>query len=155
MHLTTCLVFYSVMIFLVKLLRSKVYFHSPSVLGQVLFCTLELIVKTKRRKLILHMNLFKAFIFQHSLNLKLFFLKSKAQVIKLICYVTENINMRLRFKVRGGDKALEQHLKNCSKNASYISKTSQNDLICCCRQFITEFIVRKIKENLLFFNISR
>ena len=58
--------------------------------------SLNLIVKAKTRKLILHMNLFKAFIFQHGLNLKLFFLKSKAQIIKLICYVTENINMRLR-----------------------------------------------------------
>ena len=34
------------------------------------------------------MNLFKAFSFQHDLNLKLFFLKSKAQVMELICYVT-------------------------------------------------------------------
>ena len=30
------------------------------------------------------MNLYKAFIFQHGLNLKLFFLKSKAQVMKLM-----------------------------------------------------------------------
>ena len=61
----------------------------------------------------------------------------------------------LQFRVRGGDKVLEQHLKNCSKNASYISKTSQNDLISCCGQFITELVVRKIKENQFFFNISR
>ena len=45
---------------------------------------------------------------------------------------------------------LEQHLKNCSRNASYISKTSQNDLISCCGQFITELVVRKIKENQFF-----
>ena len=45
---------------------------------------------------------------------------------------------------------LEQHLKNCSKNASYISKNSQNDLISCCGQFITELVVRKIKENQFF-----
>ena len=45
---------------------------------------------------------------------------------------------------------LEQHLKTCSKNASYISKTSQNDLISCCGQFITELVVRKIKENQFF-----
>ena len=31
------------MIFLLKLLRLKIYFHSPSGLGQVLFITLELI----------------------------------------------------------------------------------------------------------------
>ena len=45
---------------------------------------------------------------------------------------------------------LEKHLKNCSKYASYISKASQNDLISCCGQFITELVVRKIKENQLF-----
>ena len=45
---------------------------------------------------------------------------------------------------------LGQHLKTCSKNASYISKTSQNDLISCCGQFITELVVRKIKENQFF-----
>ena len=45
---------------------------------------------------------------------------------------------------------LEQHLKNCSRNASYISKTSQNDLISFCGQFITELVVRKIKENQFF-----
>ena len=56
----------------------------------------------------------------------------------------------LQFRVRGGDKVLEQHLKNCSKNAGYISKTSQNDLISCCEQFITELVVRKIKENQFF-----
>ena len=30
----------------------------------------------------------------------------------------------LQFRVSGGDKVLEQHLKTCGKNASYISKTS-------------------------------
>ena len=96
MYLTACLVFCLVMISVLKLLRLKTYFHSPSELSQALFLTLKLIVKAKRRKLILHMNLFKAFIFQHGLNLKLFFLKSKAQVMKLICYVIENIIMRLK-----------------------------------------------------------
>ena len=56
----------------------------------------------------------------------------------------------LQFRVRGGDKGSEQHLKTCSKNADYISKTSQNNLISCFGQFITELIVRKIKENQFF-----
>ena len=53
----------------------------------------------------------------------------------------------LQVRVRGGDKELEPHLENCSKNASYVSKTSQNDLISCFGQFITKFVARKIKEN--------
>ena len=96
MHLAACLVFCLVMISLLKLLELKIYFHNPSKLGQVLLLTLRLIVKAKRRKLILHMNLFKAFVFQHGLIFKLFFLKSKDQAMKLICYVIENINMRLK-----------------------------------------------------------
>ena len=56
----------------------------------------------------------------------------------------------LHFRIRGGDKVLEQHLKNCRKNASYISKPSQNDLTSCCGKFIIELVVRKIKENQLF-----
>ena len=35
----------------------------------------------------------------------------------------------LQFRVRGGDKVLEQCLKACRKKASYISKTLKNDLI--------------------------
>ena len=96
MHLTVCLVFCLVMIFLLKLLRLEIYFHDPSGLGRVPFLILELIVKAKRRTLYFHMSLLKAFIFQHGQNLKLIFLKSKAQVIKLICYVIEKINMKLK-----------------------------------------------------------
>ena len=50
MHLTACLVFCLVMIFLPKLLGLKIYFHRPSGLVQVLFLTLELIVKAKKKK---------------------------------------------------------------------------------------------------------
>ena len=96
MHLIACIVFCLVMIFLLRLLRLKIYFHSPSGIDQVLFLTLNLNVKAKRRKLILYMNLFKAFSFQHGLTLALFFRKLKAQFRKLICYVTENVNMKLK-----------------------------------------------------------
>ena len=81
-HLTASLVFCFVMIFLLKLLGLKIYFRSLSEIGKVLFLTLRLIVKAKRRKLILHMNLFKVYIFQHGLKSKLFFLISKAKVMK-------------------------------------------------------------------------
>ena len=88
MHLTACrLVFCLVMIFLLKLLGLKINFHSRLGLGQVLFLTLELIVKLKRKKLILCMNLFKAVIFQHGLNLKLFFsqIKGSSHENNLLC----------------------------------------------------------------------
>ena len=50
MHLTGCLKFCLVMVFLLKFLGLKIYFHSSSGLGQLLFLTLELIVKTKKTK---------------------------------------------------------------------------------------------------------
>ena len=87
-HLTASLVLFLVMIFLLKLFELKIFFHSPSDLDQVLFSTLEFIVRTKRKKLILHMNLFKAFIFQHDLNLNVIFfsqIKEASHDINLLC----------------------------------------------------------------------
>ncbi|CAB3986847.1 Hypothetical predicted protein [Paramuricea clavata] len=52
----------------------------------------------------------------------------------------------LNFRVRAGDKILEDHLKTCGKNRSYISKTSQNKIINCCGQVISEKIINDIKE---------
>ena len=54
------------------------------------------------------------------------------------------------YRVNGGDAGLENHLKTCSKNASYISKTSQNELIYCCGNFIKDALVEDIKESKFF-----
>jgi len=35
----------------------------------------------------------------------------------------------LNFHIRAGDLALEQHLSKASRNATYISKTMQNEII--------------------------
>ena len=87
MHLTARLVFCLVIIFLLKLLGLKGNFYSPSGLNQVLFLTLELIVKERRRQMILHGKLFKVFIFQHGLNLKLYFcqITGSSHEINLLC----------------------------------------------------------------------
>ena len=44
---------------------------------------------------------------------------------------TGNFLELLNFRVRGGDNFLKEHLFKCSKNATYISKTTQNELINC------------------------
>ena len=49
---------------------------------------------------------------------------------------------------------MEQHLKSCSKNASYVSKTSQNDFTSFCGQFITDLVIKKIKENQFFLTLA-
>lgn len=56
----------------------------------------------------------------------------------------------LNMRVRAGDVGLEEHLKSCPKNASYISKTTQNEIIKCCGQVITEKIVGEVKQNRFF-----
>ena len=56
----------------------------------------------------------------------------------------------LNFRVRAGDTVLEQHLKKCPKNASYISKSTQNELIKCCGEVITNMIVNEVKESKFF-----
>ena len=58
----------------------------------------------------------------------------------------------LGHRVRGGDTELENHLRTCSKNASYISKTSQNKLICYCYcgKFIKDALIKDIKESKFF-----
>ena len=53
-----------------KTSRVKVYFHSP--LGIVSYFTNHCESKIEKIKFILHMNMFKYFIFQHGLNLNIF-----------------------------------------------------------------------------------
>ena len=55
----------------------------------------------------------------------------------------------LGYRVRGGDTELENHLKTCSRNASYVCKTSQNELIYCCGKFIKDVLI-DIKESNFF-----
>ena len=53
----------------------------------------------------------------------------------------------LNFRVRSGDTVLADHLSKCPKNASYISKTTQNDLIVCCGEIISEKIIKEVKTS--------
>ena len=53
----------------------------------------------------------------------------------------------LNFRVQAGDEVLEEHLKTCGKNQTYISKTSQNEMINCCGQVISEMIIEDIKKS--------
>ena len=45
-----------------------------------------------------------------------------------------------------GDTILSKHLKECSKNSSYRTKTTQNDIINVIGGMITEKIVTEVKE---------
>ncbi|CAH1100927.1 unnamed protein product [Psylliodes chrysocephalus] len=58
-----------------------------------------------------------------------------------------NFRELLRFRVSAGDKKLEKHLQSASSNATYISKTTQNMLISCCGQEISEQILSKVRAS--------
>ena len=51
---------------------------------------------------------------------------------------TENFIELLNYRIRGGDKALENHLLCTQQNAKYTSPEIQNDLILCCRDLIVD-----------------
>lgn len=61
-----------------------------------------------------------------------------------------NFRELLKFRIDSGDNILKNHLQNCPKNASFISKTTQNDLIDCCASVILHKIVNVIKESKYF-----
>ena len=69
---------------------------------------------------------------------------------------TGNFKAHLQYRVNGGDTYLGDHLQNARRNATYISKTPQNELI----SFIGELIQRNIAKGCntaggFFFNICR
>lgn len=56
----------------------------------------------------------------------------------------------LRFRVDAGDKDLEFHLRNSPKNASFLSKTTQNNLIDCCGKVILDSISEELHASKLY-----
>ncbi|XP_065671651.1 52 kDa repressor of the inhibitor of the protein kinase-like [Hydra vulgaris] len=66
----------------------------------------------------------------------------------------ENFKALLAYRVDAGDKVLEHHLKILGKNATYISKTVQNELIDICGQIITEKIIKEAKIAKYFLVIA-
>ena len=56
----------------------------------------------------------------------------------------------LNYRVRGGDEILGDHMRHAPKNATYISKTTQNDLIKCCGSVITDKIIKEVKKAKFF-----
>jgi len=57
-----------------------------------------------------------------------------------------NFQAMLDFRVDSGDEVLKQHFENAPRNATYRSKTIQNDLISCCGEIITDQILSDIKD---------
>ena len=60
---------------------------------------------------------------------------------------TGNFQELLDFRVKSGDSILEEHLKTAKSNANYRSKTIQNEIISCCGDYISQTIIKEIKES--------
>ena len=56
----------------------------------------------------------------------------------------------LQFRVRGGDIHLKKHLEKSAKNATYISKESQNDFIKHAGEAISDRIIEEVKKSGLY-----
>ena len=61
-----------------------------------------------------------------------------------------NFRAFLRFRIDAGDKCLERHLKQASKNAKYTSPRIQNELISCCGQLIVTDIAARVNAAKCF-----
>lgn len=59
-----------------------------------------------------------------------------------------NFKELLKFRADAGDNILEQHLASCAKNTSYTSKTTQNELLLCIKEFMQEAIVNEVKDQI-------
>ena len=53
----------------------------------------------------------------------------------------------LQYRVDSADLLLKEHLDTCKKNASYSSKTSQNELLDCIITYIQSPIVQEIAKK--------
>lgn len=53
----------------------------------------------------------------------------------------------LQFRIDSGDEVLRSHLESCGCNATYISKTSQNDLLECMGDALRAELLRDIKDS--------
>lgn len=64
-----------------------------------------------------------------------------------------NFQALLDFRIEAGDKKLEEHFKTASKNCTYRSKTTQNELIEVCGDHIRQKLIKEIRDS-VFFSIS-
>ena len=58
-----------------------------------------------------------------------------------------NFNALLQFRIDAGDHQLKDDLETCARNATYISKTCQNDLLICIKDYIHDAIISEVKAQ--------
>ena len=58
-----------------------------------------------------------------------------------------NFKALLNVRVDAGNTELHDHLQTCARIASYISKTSQNQLLQCIKKYIQDVLVQQVKDG--------
>lgn len=61
-----------------------------------------------------------------------------------------NFQALLYFRVESGDRVLQEHLETSSRNATYISKTIQNEMIKTVGKYILDNLSREIRDSKYF-----
>lgn len=61
-----------------------------------------------------------------------------------------NFRELIRYRIKGGDNQLLAHLEKSSSRSTYISKTTQNELITCCGEEVLDVIVKRIQASPFF-----
>lgn len=56
----------------------------------------------------------------------------------------------LLFKIDAGDENLHKHFESTSKNATFVSKTVQNQLINICGSIITDKLIKEVKDSVFY-----
>lgn len=72
--------------------------------------------------------------------------RDDGQNLEISMHNEGNFRALLNFRIQSGDKQLETHLNTASSRATYISKTTQNTLINCCGEEITNIIIENIQK---------
>ena len=58
-----------------------------------------------------------------------------------------NFKALLNVRVDAGDTELRDHLETCARNASYISKTCQNQLLQCIKKYLQDVLVQQVEDG--------
>ena len=61
-----------------------------------------------------------------------------------------NFRALLRYRAKGGDQSLTDHLLSSAHNATYLSPTIQNEIIDACNDLISGELVRKVNAARCF-----
>ena len=58
-----------------------------------------------------------------------------------------NVYVLRQFRIDAADHQLKDHLETCARNATYISKICQNDLLICIKDYIHDAIISEVKAQ--------